>query len=318
MRDASKTGVVFGGLRIGTGTVVVLGLVVLALAVGVVAWPRPRDVSAGRFPLASEPVIGPAPSCAYDVSSAVEPTVALLDDPRAAREAEACVDLLLPVVARGGGVIEEPHPFWPGARFVLSVEADLVTGSTSAIDATGLSGPTRLYREGEGVQTIVVSFNPEWRDGASDAQLERALLRECVHVGQHLLRMGALAGEAGVPPECLAGANQQAVVHARQAGRRAEPLAYAVVMLDARRRGVPAGPLLDVFRGLFPVEETLDEVVASTAYGRWREAVRAMVSGARSPSYATTRTASTSPTSPTGTCAARRSTTHGARWRPRW
>jgi hypothetical protein len=174
----------------------------------------------------------------------------------------------------GGGVVEEAHPFWPGARYRLTVEVGDAGGSLAATDITGLADSTPLHSDGiSPTQTIAVVVNPEWLEAATDDQVRRAALRECVHVGQHLLRLGYLATTAGVPTECLADANQQAIVHARQVGYRPEPLAYAVVMLDARETGTPAGPLLDTFRSTFPTERTLGDVVRSPAYGQWRESV---------------------------------------------
>ena len=73
-------------------------------------------------PPAPTPVLGPTPRCPYDVSSAVEGTPALLDDPRAARDAQECVAAIVPLIEEGGGVIEDAHPFWPGARYKLIVE----------------------------------------------------------------------------------------------------------------------------------------------------------------------------------------------------
>jgi len=237
-------------------------------------------VASPRFPPAPTPVVGPTPRCAFDVSSAVERTIGLLDDPRAGRDAARCAAVLAPLIEEGGGAIEESHPFWPGARYRLTVETGSPSGSLSAVDVTNLAESTPLCGGGiSATQAIVVTANPEWLAAAPGDQVRRAALRECVHVGQHLLRMGYLAGEAGVPAECLADANQQAVVHARQVGYRPEPLAYAVVMLDARQTGTPAGSLLDRFRSLFPTETTLEDVVRSPAYGQWRAAVTEQLSG---------------------------------------
>jgi hypothetical protein len=206
--------------------------------------------------------------------------VALLDDPRAAQVVDACVAAVTSLVKEGGGAVGQPHPFWLGAQYALTVEVGSAGGSLSVADVTGLAGSAPLYGGGiSATQAIAVTADPEWLGAATDDQVRRAALRECVHVGQHLLRMGYLATTAGVPPECLADANQQAIVYARQAGYRPEPLAYAVVMLDARETGAPAGPLLDIFRSLFPTEKTLDDVVRSPAYGRWRESVIELLAG---------------------------------------
>jgi hypothetical protein len=231
-------------------------------------------VASPRFPPAPTPVVGPTPRCAFDVSSAVERTIGLLDDPRAGQDAALCAAVLAPLVQEGGGAIEESHPFWPDARYSLTVEVESSTGSLSTVDVTDLADSAPLVGEGiSATQTIVVLVDPEWLGAATADQVRRAALRECVQVGQHLLRMGYLAGEAGVPSECLTDANQQAIVHARQVGYRSEPLAYAVVMLDARATGAPAGSLLDMFRSLFPTETTLEDVVRSPAYGQWRQSV---------------------------------------------
>jgi hypothetical protein len=230
--------------------------------------------SSSRFPPAPTPVIGPTPRCPFDVSSAVEETPPLLDDVRAAQGVEACAAAVGVCVGQGGGVVEEAHPFWPGARYRLVVEVGSSAGSLATTDVTDLADSALLYSEGvSATQTIAITANPEWLAAATDDQVRRAALRECVHVGQHLLRMGHLATAAGVPPECLADANQQAIVHARQVGYQPEPLAYAVVMLDAMETGKPAGSLLGAFRKIFPTERTLEEVVGSPGYGEWREYV---------------------------------------------
>jgi hypothetical protein len=240
----------------------------------------PAASSSPRFPPAPTPVLGPTPRCPFDVSSAVEDTVLLLDDARAAQGIDACVAAITAGVGEGGGVEENAHPFWPGARYRLTVEVGSSSGSLSTTDITDLADSASLYSEGiSPTQTIVVAINTEWLEAATDDQVRRAALRECVHVGQHLLRLGYLATTAGVPSECLADANQQAVVHARQVGYRPEPLAYAVVMLDARESGSPAGSLLDTFRSTFPTERTLEDVVMLPAYGEWRESVTELLVG---------------------------------------
>jgi hypothetical protein len=203
--------------------------------------------------------------------------VPLLDDTRAAQSVDTCSAAVISYAREGGGVIEEAHPFWPGARYRLTVEAGSSSGSLSTADVTGLADSAPLYSGGiSPTQTIALTVNPEWLEAATDDQVHRAALRECVHVGQHLLRMGYLA-TAGLPVECLADANQQAIVYARQAGYRPEPLAYAVAMLDARKTGAPAGPLLGRFRRLFPEERTLEDVVRSPGYSEWRATVTEML-----------------------------------------
>jgi hypothetical protein len=240
----------------------------------------PAASSSHPFPPASTPVIGPTPRCPFDVSSAVENTVALLDDPRAAQGVGTCAAAVTALITEGGGSIEETHPFWPDGCYKLTVEVGSSGGSLSVTDITGLADSAPLYGEGiSATQTIAISVDPDWLEAATDDQVHRAAMRECVHVGQHLLRMGYLATTAGVPSECLADANQQAIVHARQVGCRPEPLAYAVVMLDARETGTPAGPLLDTFRSTFPTERTLEGVLRSPAYGQWRASVTDLLSG---------------------------------------
>jgi hypothetical protein len=235
-------------------------------------------VSSLRYPPAPTPILGPALRCPFDVSSAVEDTVPLLDDARAAQGADACAVAVTARAKEGGGDVEDAHPFWPGARYRLTVEIGSFSGSMSTTDITGLADSAPLYGEGiSPTQTIAVAVNPEWLEVATDDQVRRAALRECVHVGQHLLRMGYLATIAEVPAECLAEANQQAVVYARRVGHRPEPLAYAVVMLDAWETGQPAGSLLGRFRRTFPSERTLEDVVRSPAYGEWRETVTIML-----------------------------------------
>jgi hypothetical protein len=241
----------------------------------------PATASASRYPLAPTPVLGSMPRCPYDVSSALGETLPLLDDARAAQGVEDCAAIVITHAKGSGGAVRGVHPFWPGARYELTVQMASSTGSLTTTDITGLAETAPLFSKRiSPTQTIMVSANPQWLDTASDNQVHRAALRECVHVGQHLLRMGYLATEAGVPDECLADANQQAIVYARQAGYRPEPLAYAVVMLDARQSGEPAGPLLDAFRGLFPTERHLEDVVRSPSYSAWRERVTEQLASA--------------------------------------
>jgi hypothetical protein len=240
----------------------------------------PAASSSHPFPPAPTPVIGPTPRCPFDVSSAVENTVVLLDDPRAAQGVDTCAAAVTALITEGGGSIEEAHPFWPDGRYRLTLQTGSSSESLSVTDITDLADAVPLYGEGiSATQTIAIAANPDWLEATTDDQVRRAALRACVHVGQHLLRMGYLATAAGVPPECLADANQQAIVHARQVGYRPEPLAYAVVMLDAGETGAPAGPLLDVFRSLFPSERTLEGVVRSPAYGQWRASVTDLLGG---------------------------------------
>jgi hypothetical protein len=234
----------------------------------------PATSPTSRYPPAPTPALGPTLRCPYDVSSALVQSPALLDDARAAADVEACAATVVARAKEGGGGSEQAHPFWSGARYALTVQLASSTGSLATTDITDMASTAPLFSPGVSpTQTILVSVSPEWLDAATGDQVHRGALRECVHVGQHLLRLGYLATEARVPDECLADANQQAAVYARQAGYQPEPLAYAVVMLDARQTGEPAGPLLDTFRGLFPAERHLEDVVRSPAYDRWRERV---------------------------------------------
>lgn len=233
----------------------------------------PPNAASGTLGLPPMPVPQPPmPECSIS-DSVLEHTLTLLDDPRAAEGVEPCVDQLMallvpPTPGRAPDEIGGPHPFWPGAAYTLTIDPQSpADGVLTVADYTGL-GPINFD---DPVQEIHLLIDNVAMDGESEETLTRVALRACVHVGQHLLRMGYLATQAGITSDCLGDANQLATGHARRSGFRAEPLAYAVQMLHA---GEGRGGLLnDFFARSFAGAVSVEEVVAAETYGQWREAI---------------------------------------------
>ncbi len=172
------------------------------------------------------------------------------------------------------------HPFWPDAEYIISVEYQPLAGSPVFLASADLTDFGKdLYRENRPVQSLAVLVDPANLAGVSEQYIYRTVLHECVHIGQHLLTLAHLA-MSDVPSHCLGIANAWAQERARLSGHKAEPLAYAIEMLYARKTGEKGGLLLAYFNDLFPAADDAMDVVADPAYEQWQFVISEYVASA--------------------------------------